>query len=419
MKKAIFGLLATALIIAFAGCGSGDVNPIPDKHFTNDGELKKEFAPDSAVLQCKPSAVKFFIEVSGSMNGLYRAGMKTEFRDDVYQIASRFLTDNEKVYALASNDGKSGFELSLNQFAQAIRAQGFPTMGTTSIVDMIETVISNVDTTRNEVGILVSDMKFDPDGGNNIGYQLGMYTTKIAHITAESDMAFSLVGAKSKYYDAQGNLAAEESPYYYLVIGKSENVAKVRDEISSILFMNKTFIDNIETGMNYGGVGFSLKKERNCLKNDKQPTFTGVNESSPCKIKLELFLHNYRWCQMDSAAVAESFSAKTLHGGKLKVEGIKMDTTLINDKKQLQRMAKATISLSISHMPNPCDVIEWSYNPCKFESSTYGFTPYLGARDWREFHKTFSLEYFLKGFFRDANLNKCSTKPNYILISKN
>ena len=55
MKKAIFGLLATALIIAFAGCG-GDVNPIPDKHFTNDGELKKEFAPDSAVLQCKPSA---------------------------------------------------------------------------------------------------------------------------------------------------------------------------------------------------------------------------------------------------------------------------------------------------------------------------------------------------------------------------
>lgn len=417
MRKTFFNTIITSALLLIISCSS--VNPLPDKHFTEDGQLKKEYAPDSAVLQSNPSGVKFFIEVSGSMNGLYRAGMKTEFRDDVYQIVSRFLTNNDKVYALAADNGKSGFELSLSQFAQAIRAQGFPVMGTTSITDMIETVISNVDTTRNEVGILISDMKFDPDGGNNIDFQLGMYTTKIARITAESNMAFSLVGAKSKYYDAHGNIAAAESPYYFLIMGRSANVAKVRDDISSILYMNNTFIDNIETGMTYGGPEFTLKKGRNCIKMAKQPTFTGVSGDSPCKIKLELFLHNYRWCQMDSIAIAESFSAKSLHGGKLNIEEIKMDTTLIDEKNDLRRMAKATITLSISNMPNDCDVIEWSYNPCKFDSSTYRFTPYLDASSWKEFDKTFSLEHLLKGFFRDANLNKCSTKPNYILISKN
>ena len=51
-------------------------------------------------------------------------------------------------------------------------------MNATSITDMIETVVSQIDTSRNEVGVLVTDMKFDPTGNDDIEYQLGMYTTK-------------------------------------------------------------------------------------------------------------------------------------------------------------------------------------------------------------------------------------------------
>ena len=236
LNRILFPIVASFAILLFVSCD--DINCLPDSHFTEDGKLKEEFLPDSSIENEQASNVKFFIEASGSMNGLYRAQCSSEFRDDVYQIVCYYTSQSEKVYTLCTNNGKSGFALSLNDFAKAIKQQGFPSMSTTSITDMIDAVIEQIDTARNEVGVLVSDMKFDPTGKDNIDYQLGMYTTKISHITSSTGLAFSLIGATSKYYDKKGNVICNESPYYYLVIGKSANVAKVRDGISTMLAQN-------------------------------------------------------------------------------------------------------------------------------------------------------------------------------------
>lgn len=409
------GILPILLLGLTVSCGH-DINCLPDSHFNADGKLITEI--DSVKTMVMPSNIKFFMEASGSMNGLYRPGCKTEFRDDVYQIVSYYLKDNDFVYTLCEDNGKSGRQYTLTNFATAIKNQGFPTMGNTSITEMIETVTQNIDTTMNEVGVLISDMKFDPDGLDNIDYQLGMYTTKVSHITSETKLAFSLVGAKSKYYDSNNNVVADESPYYFLIIGKSENVAKVRDDISTMLHLNNNFIDNIETGMKYGGVNYSLKNIKNCLYPDNNnPTFVGVDNSTQCKIQLNIDLKNYRWIIPNEEVIRKSFSCKMIHGSTVNIDSIMIDTSYIDGQKQLNRKAIASINLSVSNLMTDCDVIEWQFNPNEFETVIGTFEPYFNADSWKDFSKTYSIEYFLKGLFRAAHLNTYSNKPNYILIS--
>lgn len=415
MKKSILIIIGVLCLLSLFLVSCHDVNCLPDSHFDENGHLLER--PDSSNEMSLPSSVKFFVEASGSMNGLYRSGCQTEFRDDVYQIVSYYLSNADKVYTLCKDKGRDGYEYSLSQFASAIKTQGFQAMGSTNITDMIQAVIENIDTLNNEVGVLISDMKFDPDGIDNINYQLGMYTTNVSRITSESKLAFSLIAATSKYYDSQGNIMAEASPYYYLIMGRSANVAKVRDDISTMLWINGNFVDNIETGMTYGGPKFELEKVRNCMKMSKEPSFEGVNSNDPCKIKLKISLNNYRWAIGNEQSVHDALSFRMLHGASVEIDSIKIDSVFIDSAKKLNRTVEAAVFFSIKDLQTDCDVIEWSFNPCVFDSANGGFEQFFGATTWKDFSKTYSIENFLQGMFRAAHLSTCSTKNNYILIS--
>lgn len=416
-KTIIAHLISTSVILMF--CSSlvscfHEVNCLQDSHFTEDGLLKE--IPDSSINMVSPSRVKFFMEASGSMNGLYRPGCKTEFRDDVFQIVNYYLTDADYVYTLCANNGKSGYQLSLKEFGRAIKTQGFSSMSTTSITDMIETVVANVDSLNDQVGVLISDMKYDPNGVNDIDFQLGMYTTNVSHITSESKLAFSLVAATSKYYNKQGDVVAEKSPYYYLIIGKSQNVAKVRDDISTILMYSGNYVENIETGMTYGGPTYTIDKVRNCMK-ENDYAFSGVSTDDPCRIELKLSLENYRWLMSSEEAIRKAFSCRMLHGSKVDVDSISVDSLYKDEGNHLNRKIVASIFMSIQNLQSHCDVVEWSFNPCAIDTSPGEIEQFFGAQNWTEFDKSYSIENFVQGMFRAAHLNTCSTKPNYILIS--
>ena len=399
--------LMVSMTLMVSSCHN--VNCLPDSHFTDDGVLNDK--PDSALIMEIPTTVKFFMEASGSMNGLYRPGCKTEFRDDVYQIVSYYLSDADLVYPLSTNNGKSGYQMNLKSFGHAIKSQGFNSMNTTSITDMIETVVANIDTLQNQVGVLISDMKYDPNGKDDIDFQLGMYSTKVSHITSESKLAFSLVAAVSKYYDKQGNVISDKSPYYYLIIGKSANVAKVRDDISTILMLNGNFVDNIETGMTYGGPAYTLEKVRNCLK-EKNYTFSDVSTDDPCKIKIKLSLENYRWLIANENVLRETFSCRMLHGSTIDIDSIVIDSVYKDEHHRLMRKMDASFFLSVYNMQSHCDVIEWIFNPCSIDTATGYFENFFGAKSWMDFDKTYSIENFITGMFRAAHLSTC------ILISQ-
>ena len=100
------------------------------------------------------------------------------------------------------------------------------------------------------------------------------------------------------------------------------------------------------------------------------------------------------------------------------VDSISIDSDYKDKENRLGRKITASIYLSISNLQSHCDVVEWSFNPCSMDSAPGHIGTFTGATDWRDFDKTYSIEYFIMGMFRAAHLSTCSTKPNYILISK-
>lgn len=59
-------------------CGS-NVNTNMNEHFTEDGFLITD-SLDTNFNRAMPSSVKFYVEVSGSMNGFFRANKPTQFK---------------------------------------------------------------------------------------------------------------------------------------------------------------------------------------------------------------------------------------------------------------------------------------------------------------------------------------------------
>ena len=92
MKK-IFILFRTLAVVFFFGslffsC-SGNVNAVYDSHFTEDGYLIKDSANAVPAFTVQdPTNLKVYVEVSGSMNGFFRANQPTQFKTDVWRILS-------------------------------------------------------------------------------------------------------------------------------------------------------------------------------------------------------------------------------------------------------------------------------------------------------------------------------------------
>ena len=72
----ILGSFITSLLLS---C-SGEINTNQDPRFTEDGY---RIINDSTVNPIPLTQVKFFVEVSGSMNGFFRANQPTDFKKDV------------------------------------------------------------------------------------------------------------------------------------------------------------------------------------------------------------------------------------------------------------------------------------------------------------------------------------------------
>lgn len=85
-KKVIAaGLFALVMGGFFVAC-TLPINTNNHARFTQDGY----FVPDSSAIQESTenplSQVKFYVEVSGSMNGFFRANKQTHFKRDVWEI---------------------------------------------------------------------------------------------------------------------------------------------------------------------------------------------------------------------------------------------------------------------------------------------------------------------------------------------
>lgn len=414
--KPFFSVASLAALIAsfcFVFCSS-PINSINDPHFDENGVyLDSLGATFQAVM---PTSLDFYVEVSGSMNGFFRANRTTAFKTAVWAIVSNFGSPGVSVL---SNSGTQATKYTGDQFRNKMNSGGFVSTAETQVPAMLESILSKLDYENGAVAVLLSDMKYSPVGNRALPVLLQQYATDIRNIVCKyPGSAYSLVGAYSEFLDARGNVTCEKSPYYYLVIGKDVCVAEIRNCITTILSDRENYMDNIETGFDYKRPAYGFGVPDNVIQLDNEPTFYNydVSYSDTCKVVLNLDLSDFRWLvASDEDVLRECLKVKAAYGSEMEIGKINISTNNHNQKK-LERLAVASVELKLWNMPMEADVIEWSLDHPEY-SVTDTFMQIQNAAAEVDLTGSFSLANFIQGVFQ-AVQNHWNQEPNRILISK-
>ncbi len=414
--KTLFSVASLAALVAtlcLISCSS-PINSINDPHFDESGAyLDSLGATFQTVI---PSSLDFYVEVSGSMNGFFRANRATAFKTDVWAIVSNF--DNPGVSVL-SNTGRQATKFTGEQFRSRMNSGGFVSTASTQVPAMLETILETLDYENGAVAVLISDMKYSPVGSKAMSVLLQQYATDIRNIVGKfPGSAYSIIGAYSEYLDAKGNVACEKSPYYYVVIGKDVCVAEVRNCITTIISDKGNYLDNIETGFDYKRPAYGFGVPDNVIQLNEEPTFYNYDTSysDTCKVVLNLDLSDYRWLiASDEEVLRECLKVKASYGSEIEVGKIVININNHNQKK-LERLAVASVELKLWNMPMDADVIEWTLDHPEY-SVTDTFMQIQNAAAEADLTGSFSLANFIQGVFQ-AVQNHWNQEPNRILISK-
>lgn len=416
MKPLFFVAFLAAFItsLCFVSCCSSPINTINDPHFDENGiYLDSLGATFQAIM---PTSLDFYVEVSGSMNGFFRANKATAFKTDVWAIVSNFGSPGVSVL---SNTGTQATKYTGDQFRSRMNSGSFVSTAETQVPTMLESILSKLDYENGAVAVLISDMKYSPVGNKALPVLLQQYATDIRNIVGKyPGNAYSLIGAYSESLDAKGNVACEKSPYYYLVVGKDVCVAEVRNCITTILSDRENYLDNIETGFDYKRPAYGFGVPDNVIQLDNEPTFYNydVSYSDTCKVVLNLDLSDFRWLvASDENVLRECLKVKAAYGSEMEIGKINISTNNHNQKK-LERFAIASVELKLWNMPMESDVIEWSLEHPEY-SVTDTFMQIQNAGTEADLTGSFSLANFIQGVFQ-AVQNHWDQEPNRILISK-
>lgn len=404
-------------IALFAVSSCKDINTNYDPRFEKDGTFVSDYEDTIDFAPEPPQRVKFYVEVSGSMNGFFRPNCPTEFKADVWQVLSYYSSLIPEV-AILTNDGNMGTTVSRKSFQTMMNTGAFISSASTKVPVMLQTILDNLNTDEGEVAVLVSDMKYSPVGSAAPEVLMTEYSTDISEIFGKSQKAVCLVCATSDYLDKTGKTMCDKSPYYFLIIGNDRQVAEMRNGISTLLDNNGHFVDNIESGFTYGAPNYSFGIPDNCIQMDNvNPTFCDFDpsENDTCTIKLKVNLENYRWLIANQQYIDSAFKAKALYGSNVKVDNIKLEIKNITQQ-DLKRKATAIVDLKIFDLATDSEVIEWTLELPDTDVTL--FSPFLGATQESDVTGSYSLDRFIKGMFYGGVVNK-PLNNNYILISKN
>lgn len=414
--KPLFSVASLAALIAsfcFVFCSS-PINSINDPHFDENGVYLDSLGATFQTVM--PTSLNFYVEVSGSMNGFFRANRTTAFKTAVWAIVSNFGSPGVSVL---SNSGTQATKYTGDQFRNKMNSGGFVSTAETQVPAMLESILSKLDYENGAVAVLISDMKYSPVGNRALPVLLQQYATDIRNIVGKyPGSAYSLVGAYSEFLDARGNVTCEKSPYYYLVIGKDVCVAEIRNCITTILSDREDYMDNIETGFDYKRPAYGFGVPDNVIQLDNEPTFYNydVSYSDTCKVVLNLDLSDFRWLvASDEDVLRECLKVKAAYGSEMEIGKINISTNNHNQKK-LERLAVASVELKLWNMPMEADVIEWSLDHPEY-SVTDTFMQIQNAAAEADLTGSFSLANFIQGVFQ-AVQNHWNQEPNRILISK-
>lgn len=416
LKEDSLLLCSLSLLFLLSACSSKPINAIYHPSFDDNGCLTDTLSQQHFVSEL-PAKIKFYVEASGSMNGFFRSNKATQFKHDVWSVFSDFEALLDEIYVFEQQKVQPK-AMGLQEFKQGMNGGAFSSSASTEVPEMFESVINSLNSEAGEVAVLVSDMKYSPVGSRTMDVKLSQYATDVRNIVKKNPhVSLSLVAATSDYLDKSGAVACPESPYYYLIIGKAENVVWLKNGIATILQDDGRYVDAVDCGIDFKSPPFVLRRIDNGYQLGDEPTITDIDMdySDTCSFDIVVDLKNYPWKLVDDNLLKDSLYMKSFGGSSVKI-----DTIIYNIdnhyEKQLRREAKAVVKLKVFDMFSDADVIEWSFGIP--ETEIYGkFASFLDAESENDLSKSFSISSFIQGCFYGKSNYWCK-EPNRILLSK-
>lgn len=405
--------VAVLLVLAVFSACRGTVNTTGSKFFSEDG---KSLEKPKTFVSSKPKEVKFYVEVSGSMNGFFRSNQATKFKNDVWSVVTDFVPSDGEVNVFAEQNAAAA-KVPVNAFRDGMNKGAFVSGSSTDVPDMLSRMLDSVDVKSSEVGVLISDMKYDPVGNSALKVLLSQYSTDIRNImTRHANVAVCLIAATSEYLGKNGEELATDSPYYYLVVGNKANVVFMRNFIASLLKDKGTFVDEIEWGIDYLAPSVKVGDEDYLTEIEKDKSYGDFDDE--CTVTLDIDITNYPWAFENRKYLAEHLTVSSAEGTEaaINAKDIKYDISY-DDGKQLKRTAIAKVPVRIWNMYEDSDVFEITLNCPETQEPNNGFCRYLGSEDVNDVAKTFSMEGLLGGFYSSMPRFK-NPYPVHILVSK-
>ena len=229
------------------------------------------------------------------------------------------------------------------------------------------------------------------------------------------NVAVCLIAATSEYIDKNGNEATPDSPYYYLVVGNKANVVYMRNFIATLLNHNKTFVDEIEWGIDYLSPSITISDADYLTEIEANKSYGGFDDE--CSIVLDIDLTNYPWAFENKDYLVRNLSIKSENGAEavIDVKKIAYDVSF-DDGKQLKRTAIAKVPVKIQNMYDESDVFEITLNCPETQEPNARFMRYLNSQNVNDVTTTFSMEGLLRGFYSSMERFK-EASPVHLLIS--
>lgn len=416
----LFAIVCT-IAIASVGCGRV-VNSIDDPNFDETG------APiDTSITFFSPQlpeSVKLYIETSGSMNGFFRANKANHFKQTVWSVFSGLSGISDGNVYTMSNGGDINSPISLADFRYNMNAGKFVSNSSTRIPAMLNNILKDIDTNKCETAILVSDMKYSPVTATKAP-ELSQYQIQIRNIVAHyPNISISFVCAKSEYLNANGSVAESNSPYYFIIIGRSENVAAVRNDIARWCEATDSYVESGDMAMDYHTPSYSIISVENGVLSTEHPrnliTTFDRSVSDTCSFIVRVDMTGYPWGAVDADVLKDCFKAKSVYGSSIDVELLTDDEHLVDDhayKGEFKRVAYADYRVKLYNFALDDEVVEWTFTNKPFDGRyLVDFNTIIGAEQESDLSGSFSFNKFIEGCF-NARLSTCDEIPVRILVS--
>ena len=251
-SRTILQILAGVVLAASLSSCKGSYNKPLIEPFDQDGVLKSSYVK-SMYSSTQPDNVVFYVESSGSMNGLFRRNQSTGFKYDVSAILldPEVKSKTSKV-CLFGNKANIIGEYSPEDFRRKMNAGDFVSQASTVVPEMLQRIIDDIKNSVCDVAVFISDMKYSP-GGATHSVAMDQYAIDIQNKFASlPDLAVSLISCESNYVSANGSVLSNVFPYYFTIVGESSKVAWVRNQFLDALSGQSRPIGCVDFGVDYG-----------------------------------------------------------------------------------------------------------------------------------------------------------------------